>query len=76
MYLFTYGYIPLFIIFCYLRGDNVSELKYLKDHALKLLQDCTDVEQIRLIRGLLIESHNTIVKVDDKAQITKSPVMK
>lgn len=54
----------------------MNELKYLKDHTLKLLEDCTDVEQIRLIRGLLMENQTKIVKVYDKAQVTKSHVMK
>lgn len=54
----------------------MNELKYLKDHTLKLLEECTDIEQIRLIRGLLMESQAIIVKVDDKAQVTKSHVMK
>lgn len=54
----------------------MSELTYLKDHALELLEDCTDIEQIRLIRALLIENEIKIVKVDDTAQITKNPVMK
>lgn len=53
----------------------MSELIYLKDHALILLEDCTDIEQIRLIRALLIESQNKIVKVDDKAQLSKSPIV-
>lgn len=54
----------------------MNELKYLKDHTLKLLEDCTDVEQVRLIRGLLMENQTKIVKVDYKAQVTKSHVMK
>lgn len=54
----------------------MGELTYLRDHALALLEDCTDVEQIRLIRTILLENKIKIVKVDDTAQMIKSPVMK
>lgn len=45
----------------------MNELKYQKDHALKLLEECTDLDQIRLIRALLMDS-TTLKMGDDTAQ--------